>query len=125
MRPQNLLRSTLCVALVLAACSKKTETAAAAPGAPTTSPTAAPAAAGGIGIKECDDYLRSYRACVDSKIPDASRASVRQMIDTAEAEWRRAMTTVSSDAQRAAVAEGCRNASTAARATWSAVGCTF
>jgi hypothetical protein len=37
--------------------------------APATTVAAAPAAAGDIGIPECDDFLKKYEACVTEHVP--------------------------------------------------------
>src|SRR6185369_11823991 len=85
------LRVPLALALLaaLAACQQQSAPppAAAAPAKPaaaTPAPaapamTAAPTAtADSVGVPECDDYLNKYQACVDSKVPEASRAALKQ-----------------------------------------------
>jgi len=60
---------SLAAALVAAACGSGAQT----PPPPQQKPVAArpPAAVadGDFGVKECDDYICKYLACVDSKVP--------------------------------------------------------
>ena len=91
---------TAAVALTLGACSGGGESAkpaaaaspqaaapaAAAPAAaPAATTAAAPAAVAEFGVPECDDYLTKYIACIDSKVPEAARATVRQALDQTKA----------------------------------------
>lgn len=41
-----------------------------------------PASGSKIGVAECDEYLAKYEACVNTRIPEAMRASFRDAIKT-------------------------------------------
>ena len=95
------------------------------PPAATTAPaTTAPAASGTseFGVAECDDYMRKYLACIDTHVPEASRAMVRQQLDQTREQWRQAAATSEG---RSALAVGCKAATDAAKAAMGAYGCTF
>jgi hypothetical protein len=86
--------------------------------------TAAPAASGAaeFGVPECDDYMRNYLACIDTHVPEASRAMVRQQLDQTREQWKQAASTSEG---RSALAVGCKAATDAAKTAMSAYGCTF
>jgi len=98
-------------------------TAAAAPagGAP-ASTSAASAASAEFGVPECDDYLAKYLACIDSKVPEAARAMVRQQLDQTKAAWKQAASTPQG---KAGLAMGCKQALDAAKTSMAAYGCSW
>jgi hypothetical protein len=61
--------------------------------------TMAPAAtlpmvtSGDFGVAECDNYMKKYMACVDSKVPESARAMMRQQLDQTKAAWKQAAST--------------------------------
>jgi hypothetical protein len=86
---------------------------------------AAPPAAGAFaefGVKECDDYLNAVVACVDSKVPEAARAMLRQSLEQSKAAWKQAASTPQG---KASLAGACQQARQAARASYAAYGCTL
>jgi hypothetical protein len=97
--------------------------AAAAPaaGAPASS-SAASTATAEFGVPECDDYLAKYLACVDSKVPEAARAMVRQQLDQTKAAWKQAASTPQG---KAGLAMGCKQALDAAKTSMAAYGCSW
>jgi hypothetical protein len=118
---------TLAAAALAAACGGN----APAPPPPQHKPAAPPATAaaqpatgsiadGDFGVKECDDYFRKYQACIDSKVPEAGRAMVRQSLDQAKAQWRAAAATPQG---KASLANSCKMATDAARQSMAAYGC--
>ena len=124
-------RSTLAVvsllALGLAACGgTKQDTAAPAKPAATTTQQAAPAtttaAVSDFGVPECDDYINKYLACIDSKVPEAGRAMVRQQLEATKAQWKQAASTPQG---KQGLAMGCKAASDAAKQAMAAYGCTW
>ena len=130
------LALTLGFAIALAACQQSsppasTATPAAAPAAAPATPAAAPApaatpaapaaTASSIGIAECDDYLNKYQACVESKVPEAARATLIQSLDQTRAAWRSAIAT---PAGKDSLAAACKQMRDSARASMSAYGCT-
>jgi hypothetical protein len=80
------------------------------------------ATASEFGVPECDDYLTKYLACIDSKVPEAARATVRQSLDQTKAQWQQAAATPEG---KAGLATGCKAASDAAKTAMAAYGCTW
>lgn len=113
--------------LALAACGGGSHeappaTSAPAPAQPATTQAAAASTAGQFGVPECDDYMAKYLACVDSKVPEAARAMVRQQLDQTKEAWQKAAATPEG---KAGLATGCKAASDAAKTSMAAYGCTF
>ena len=126
------------ITLTLAACQQQApsappaQTAAPAPrtAAPAAPPTAAPASApaapaaapvaDSTGVAECDDYLSKYQACVDSRVPEASRAAFRQSLEQTRAAWRSAVATPGGKNGLTAL---CTQARDAAKTSMAAYGC--
>lgn len=80
-----------------------------------------PAVADGeFGVKECDDYFRNYLACVDSKVPEAARAMVRQSLDQSKAQLKQAAATPQG---KASLATSCKTADDMTRQSMAAYGC--
>src|SRR5262249_13016405 len=89
--------------------------------APAAAKAAAAAAAGAeFGVPECDDYMHKYVACVDSKVPEAGRAAMRQGLEQTKAAWKTAAATPQG---KAGLAMGCTQALQAAKQMMSAYGC--
>lgn len=125
---------------ILSACDKKTETAPAptqpatttqqaAPAEPaaTSAEPAAPAAepavtasADSTGIPECDEYLTKVRACYETKVPEAARGAMVDGLNQMKAAW---LATPAD--QKAALADACKQATEAAKASLQAYGCTM
>ncbi len=123
----NLSRALLSVGLVFAisACQQQsapTQTTAkpAAPAPAPTQPVAAPTASS-IGVAECDDYLNKYEACVNGKVPEAARASLKQSLDATRGAWKSAAAT---PAGKEGLASACKQAYDASKAAMSQYGCT-
>jgi hypothetical protein len=91
--------------------------------APATTTTLAPAASGAeFGVPECDNYINKYLACVDSKVPEAARAMMREQLEQTRQHWRDA---ASNAEGRSALAVGCKAAADGARTAMASYGCTF
>jgi threonine dehydratase len=121
------------IVCALAACKKDVaptdatvpaDTAAVDTAVPATDPAVvAPDAtltADGTGVKECDDYLTKYTACLNDKVPEASRAAMQQGIDQMRASWKEAAAT---PAGKAGMAQACTAAADGAKASMKAFGC--
>ncbi len=80
------------------------------------------AAGADFGVPECDDYIKKVQECVDSKVPESSRALVRQTLDQSRDAWKKAAATPEG---KAGLAIGCTQARSAARAAYAAYGCQF
>ena len=85
---------------------------------------AAPAmvAAGDFGVPACDQYMKKYMACVDSKVPEAGRAMMRQSLEQTKAAWKQAASTPQG---RDGLSMACAQAETAAKQAMSAYGCAW
>ena len=94
----------------------------AASAAPAATSAAAATAGAEFGVPECDDYIKKYLACIDSKVPEAARATVRQSLDQVKSQWKQAAAT---DQGKAGLAMGCKAATDAAKTAMAAYGCTF
>jgi hypothetical protein len=92
------------------------------PAAPAAAAAATTAGGPEFGVAECDDYIRKYLACIDSKVPEAGRSAARQSLDQTKAQWKAAASTPDG---KAALATGCKAATDAARTSMAAYGCTF
>jgi hypothetical protein len=112
--------------VVAAACGghETTPPPATQPPAAAAPATTAPAASGAaeFGVPECDDYLKKYMACIDSHVPEAGRAMMRQQLDQTKEQWKQAAATAEG---RSALGVGCKAAMDAARTATAAYGCTF
>src|SRR5262245_19994289 len=86
--------------LGLAACGGGSAPASSA----TPASTAKPGALAGFGVPECDDYLTKYEACINSKVPEAGRAMIRQQLDATRAQWQQA---ASAPQGKQSLATGC------------------
>ena|SRR5262245_54567581 len=87
-----------------------------------TAPATAAGGAAEFGVPECDDYIAKYMACVDTKVPEAVRATVRQQLDQTKAQWKQA---AAAPGGKEGLAMGCKAASDAARTSMAAYGCQF
>ena len=73
-------------------------------------------------MPECDDYLTKYFACIDSKVPEATRATVRQSVEQTKAAWKQAASTPQGKSSLAMV---CKQAADAAKTAMTAYGCSW
>ena len=87
--------------------------------APATMPMIA---AGDFGVAECDNYMKKYMACVDSKVPESARAMMRQNLDQTKVAWRQAASTVQG---RASLASACTQMDAQSGPAMKAYGCTW
>lgn len=113
---------------VTAACSETKEATppAAAPAAtvaPATTPAATTAAATSeFGVPECDAYMKSWLACVDSKVPEQMRGTYRTAIEQSKAQWKQAASTPQG---KAALAASCTQSLAATKQALAAYNCTW
>ena len=99
------------------ACAKSEAPSAGA--APVKAAAMAPAA-DSTGVAECDTYLKNYTACLDSKVPEASRAAMRTGFDQTRAAWKSA---AGNPSGKEALRQGCIAATDAAKTAMKAYGC--
>jgi len=93
-----------------------------APSAQAAQPRTASAASGEIGIPECDNYMTKYRECIEDKVPDTLKGTMRQSFDDVTKAWKEAAKTPQA---RESLAQACRQATDAARTAMQSFGCTF
>ncbi|MDT7688806.1 MAG: hypothetical protein QOE46_1565 [Acidobacteriota bacterium] len=75
-----------------------------------------------IGVPECDDFIAKYEACVNGKVPEAARATVKTSLET----WRNSWKELAKTAQgKAGLAQACKAASDQAKASMNAYGCSW
>jgi len=77
-------------------------------------------AADSTGVKECDDYLTKYMACLNDKVPAASRTVMQQGVDQMRTSWKQAAMTPEG---KAGLAQACTAASDGAKVSMKAFGC--
>lgn len=110
-------------ALPFAACGKKADAPAAKAATPAaTTPADAPLQATGFGVPECDNYIRLYLECIDSKVPESARGLVRESLEATRKGWQQAASTPEG---RAGLVAGCTAATEMARTAMGAYGCSF
>jgi hypothetical protein len=125
-----LMASVLCTLLLLG-CSKS-ETTTNSPGsAPTnkpapaaSSPAPATTSSSGqkIGVAECDAYIAAYEACVNDKVPAASRAQFNASLAQVRKSWH---DLAANPQTRASLVQACKTAHDQAKQSMKAYGCTF
>ena len=88
-----------------------------------TTPAASTASAGDkIGVPECDDYLAKYESCVHGKVPEAARAQYESTLAQTRKSWR---DLAANPQTKASLAQACKAATEAARASMKTMGCEF
>ncbi|HST51542.1 MAG TPA: hypothetical protein VLJ61_05975 [Pyrinomonadaceae bacterium] len=75
-----------------------------------------------IGVPECDDYIAKYEACVDSKVPETMRATVKASMETARKQWKDLAATPQG---KAGLAQACKAATDTAKQAMSSYGCSW
>jgi hypothetical protein len=75
-----------------------------------------------FGVPECDRYLKNYQACLDGKIPEASRAGLKMSLDQARTAWKQ---TAATPEGKAALVQMCTQAEATAKQALAPYGCTW
>jgi hypothetical protein len=75
-----------------------------------------------IGVPECDDYIRTYEACLSEKVPVDAQLRLRATLDDNRRQWRAAG---KDETSRASLAEQCKSAASLAKQSMSDYGCDF
>ena|SRR5947209_8848578 len=75
-----------------------------------------------IGVPECDEYISKYEACVNSKVPEAMRATVKASMETARKMWKDAAATPQG---KAGLATACKQALETAKTSMASYGCSW
>jgi hypothetical protein len=84
--------------------------------------TTATASAQSTGVKNCDDFLTKYEACVTSKLPEAQRATYKAQLDQTRKSW---VDMSKNPAAKSAMEASCKQTMDAMKTALSAYGCTF
>jgi hypothetical protein len=75
-----------------------------------------------VGVPECDEYIKKYEACVNTKIPDAQRGTFKSSLDTLRKSWKDAAANPQS---KAGLATGCKAALDQAKTSMASFGCAW
>ena len=75
-----------------------------------------------IGVAECDEYITKWEACVNSKVPEAQRATYKSSFETLRKSWKDAAATPQG---KEGLKVGCKQALDSAKQTYSAYGCAW
>jgi hypothetical protein len=100
-----------------------TTTTTSSPAITTSSPASTTTASSGdkVGVPECDEYLSKYEACL-SKLPAAAKTQYESAFEQTRKQWRAAAATPQG---KAALAQGCKAATDAAKNSMKSFGCEF
>ena len=120
----------LVIGLLVLACSKTSETnhnaaatnsaaSAASPAAATHTPATTAAS---IGVPECDAFLTAYENCVNTKIPEAQRATFQTGPKTWRTEWKKL---ADNPQTKGTLTEACKRQHDAQRTALKAYGCSL
>lgn len=75
-----------------------------------------------IGVPECDEYLEKYESCLNGKVPEAARATLKASFETTRKAWKDAASTPQG---KAGLAQACKSARDAAKQSMGAYGCNW
>ena len=123
-----LMASVLCTLLLLGCYKSDTTTNGAAPtnkpapAASTPVPAATASSTQKIGVAECDAYITAYEACVNNKVPAASRAQYNASLAQLRKSWQQL---AANPQTRASLAQACKTAHDQAKQSMKTYGCTF
>ncbi len=73
-----------------------------------------------IGVPECDEYIEKYEACINSKVPEAMRGTMKTSFEQARNAWK---TAAANPQAKATLASTCKTAMDAAKQATSAYSC--
>ena len=126
-KSSSIAASAFLLTFLLAACQKSeappTSPAPTIASAPAAAPAPAPASGDlEFGVAECDEYVKKYLACVESKVPEAVRGPIRASLEQTRTAWRQAAMTPEG---RTGLAQACSMANEAAKTAMTAYGCSF
>jgi hypothetical protein len=107
---------------LLGACGGGSEPAPPPADSPAESSAAASVAKGDFGVPECDEYMKKYIACIESRVPEAGRAVLKQSLEQQKAAWKQAAATPEG---RRGLAMGCTAAAEHAKTAVQAYGCAW
>ncbi|HEY0457641.1 MAG TPA: hypothetical protein VGC97_00735 [Pyrinomonadaceae bacterium] len=88
----------------------------------TDAPKTTTASTDSVGVAECDEYIQKYEACINSKVPEAQRATYKSSFETLRKSWKDAAANPQS---KAGLATGCKQALETAKQSFSSYGCAW
>jgi hypothetical protein len=112
----------LMLGMLLMACGGGTETTNSGTSTNSASSNTSTASGDKIGVPECDDYIAKYEACINAKVPESMRATVKSSMETARKQWKDLAATPQG---KAGLATACKAATDAAKQATSAYGCAW
>ena len=127
MRRLGLLLLILLVLAVQATCNGSKEKVNDNSPTPVTSPDLDPQKRGAvaeIGVRECDEFIQKYKACVQRNIPVSGQASYDKEIEAWRTSWQAQAVEVNSEAIKR-LAETCKNVAEDKRKAMSKYDCDF
>jgi hypothetical protein len=80
------------------------------------------AAADGVGVAACDDYLTKYARCAAERAPASARGQMLESVTNMRASWKQA---ASIEVAKRGLEQSCKAALGAARTSMSTYGCTW
>ncbi len=78
------------------------------------------AATDSVGVPECDEYIKKYEMCLNNKVPEAARASMKTSFEATRKAWKDA---AANPQGKEALATGCKTALETAKSSMTAYGC--
>lgn len=88
----------------------------------TDAPKTETTSADSVGVPECDEYIKKYEACINSKVPEAQRSTYKSSFETLRKSWKDA---AASPQGKAGLATGCKQALESAKQTFGSYGCAW
>lgn len=79
-------------------------------------------AAGDFGVPECDQYMKKYMACIDGKVPDMVKPTLKTAFEQQKDAWKKAASTPEG---KAGLANACTQMEAQSKAAMQAYGCSW
>ena len=76
----------------------------------------------GVGVAECDDFIRKYEACINDKVPAMAHSMLKSHLEAMRDGWKKAAETPQG---RVALKQGCKMAVERAKTSMSGYGCSW
>ena len=96
--------------------------AAATPATTTATPASTTAAAGDIGVAECDEFLKKYEACVTGKVPASAQATFKTSME----QWRTSWKQLAANPQtKPTLAAACKSSMDSAKTSLASYNCSW
>ncbi len=73
-----------------------------------------------VGVPECDEYIKKYEMCLNSKVPEAAKAATKDALDKTRKSWK---DMAANPQTKAGLATACKTANDAAKSSMTAYGC--